>query len=111
MFLSIGGWLSMKLGGKLVFTIGILLGSAATLGMALLYFLHDYHFIVAVILRALVGLGHGPLFPTTYTFWSVWAVPLERGTLTAIGFCSTNLGTCKSTFVFPIFIIAYVFFL
>jgi sugar phosphate permease len=72
---------------------GLLLSSTASLAMALIYFVDNIYFILAVILRILVGLGHGPLFPATYTIWSKWAVPLERGTLTAIGFCSTNLGT------------------
>lgn len=68
--------------------------------MAGIYFLNDYQFIFAVIFRLITGFGHGPLFPATYTFWSMWAVPLERGTLTSIGFCSTNLGTCELTFLF-----------
>jgi len=71
--------------------------------MTLIYFLNDIHFILAVILRVLVGFGHGPLFPATYTVWSMWAVPLERGTLTAIGFCSTNLGTGEVYIFFPIY--------
>ncbi len=90
-----GGWLSMTIGAKQVYTIGILLSSIATVAMALLYFLHDSYFILAVILRIVTGIGHGPLFPVTYTFLSVWAVPIERGTLTSIAFCSPNLGTCK----------------
>ncbi|CAF0885983.1 unnamed protein product [Rotaria sordida] len=61
--------------------------------MVAIYYLHDMYFTFAVIFRVIVGLGHGPLFPATYTFWSMWAVPLERSTLTSIGFCSTNLGT------------------
>ena len=68
--------------------------------MIFIYFLRDIRFIVAVILRMLVGLGHAPLFPATYTVWSMWAIPLERGTLTAIGFCSTNLGTGEVYTVF-----------
>ncbi|CAF5036821.1 unnamed protein product, partial [Rotaria magnacalcarata] len=58
-----------------------------------IYYVDEMHFILAVIFRVIAGLGHGPLFPVTYTFWSMWAVPLERSTLTSIGFCSTNLGT------------------
>ena len=85
----------MKIGAKRVYTIGILLSSIATVAMALLYFLHDSYLIVGIILRILTGFGHGPLFPATYTFLSLWAVPLERGTLTAIAFCSPNLGTGK----------------
>jgi sugar phosphate permease len=78
--------------------------------MAAIYFLHDIHFILAVILRAVVGVGHGPLYPATYTFWSMWAVPLERSTLTSIGFCSNNLGTGKISILFFLSIINDDFF-
>ncbi|CAF4866876.1 unnamed protein product [Rotaria sp. Silwood2] len=98
--LAPGGWISIKIGAKRTFAFGILLSSIATLAMVTVYYLDDFYFIIAVILRIITGLGHGPLFPSTYTFWSMWAVPLERSTLTSIGFCSTNLGTCKSTFLF-----------
>jgi MFS family permease len=90
-----GGWLSIRIGAKRTFAFGLLLSSTATLAMAIIYFLHSFYFPVAVILRVIAGIGHGPLFPATYTVWSMWAVPLERSTLTSIGFCSTNLGTCK----------------
>ena len=62
--------------------------------MSLIYFLDDVGLYLAIVLRVITGIGHGPLFPATYTLWSMWAVPLERSTLTSIGFCSTNLGTC-----------------
>ncbi|CAF0852556.1 unnamed protein product [Rotaria sordida] len=91
--LAPGGWISIKIGAKRTFTFGLLLSSTATLSMVAIYYLHDMYFTFAVIFRVIVGLGHGPLFPATYTFWSMWAVPLERSTLTSIGFCSTNLGT------------------
>ncbi|CAF2343455.1 unnamed protein product [Rotaria sp. Silwood2] len=91
--LAPGGWISIKIGAKRTFAFGILLSSIATLAMVTVYYLDDFYFIIAVILRIITGLGHGPLFPSTYTFWSMWAVPLERSTLTSIGFCSTNLGT------------------
>jgi MFS family permease len=90
----------MHIGPKQVYTIGILLSSIATVSMALLYFLHDSYFIVVIILRVLTGFGHGPLFPATYTFLSLWAVPIERGTLTSIAFCSPNLGTGESRFFY-----------
>ena len=87
----------MKLGAKKTFAFSIIVSSLATSAMAMLYFMEDLHYVVAALLRVVTGLGHGPLFPGTYAFWAMWAVPLERSTLTAIGFCSTNLGTCKKT--------------
>lgn len=50
-------------------------------------------FFVIFILRFIVGLAHGVLFPATISLWSVWAVPEERSTLASIGFCGTQFGT------------------
>ncbi|CAM2714683.1 unnamed protein product [Rotaria socialis] len=91
--LAPGGWISITFGARRTFAFGTLVSSIATLAMVAIYYVDEMHFILAVIFRVIVGLGHGPLFPATYTFWSMWAVPLERSTLTSIGFCSTNLGT------------------
>ncbi len=51
------------------------------------------HFILIFILRFVIGLAHGVLFPATVALWSLWAVPQERSTLASIGFCGTHLGT------------------
>jgi predicted MFS family arabinose efflux permease len=51
------------------------------------------HFILILILRCIIGIAHGVLFPATIALWSVWAVPQERSTLASIGFCGTHLGT------------------
>jgi predicted MFS family arabinose efflux permease len=51
------------------------------------------HFILIFVLRFIIGLAHGVLFPATVALWSVWAVPQERSTLASIGFCGTHLGT------------------
>ena len=83
----------MKIGAKKTFLLGLLLSSSASIMISVIYFLNRTSFILAVFFRALVGLGHAPLFPATYRMWSMWAVPFERGTLTAIGFGSSNLGT------------------
>ncbi|UJR28150.1 hypothetical protein I4U23_009404 [Adineta vaga] len=87
------GWLSITLGAKRMFAGSLLLSTIATVGICSIYFINKFNFYVALLFRIIIGFTHGPLFPATYTFWSVWAVPLERSTLTAIGFCSNNLGT------------------
>lgn len=76
-------------------TGSLLLSSVATLGICCIYFMDKFSFHLALLFRVIIGFTHGPLFPATYTFWSKWAVPHERSTLTAIGFCSNNLGTGK----------------
>lgn len=88
-----------------MFAGSILLSSIATLAMCCIYFLDALSFYLALAFRVTIGFMHGPLFPASYAVWSKWAVPTERSTLTAIGFCSNNLGTCKSvlfrTFLYP----------
>ena len=72
------------------------MSSIATLALLIMYVLADTHFLLAFILRIISGIGHGALFPATYTVWLLWAVPHERGTLTALSFSGTHMGTCKS---------------
>ena len=80
--------------------MSIFISSLATIALPSAYFLPNIsHFLIAV-LRILIGAAHGVLFPVTYSLWAQWAVPDERGTLSSIGFCGTNLGTCKSRFYF-----------
>ncbi|CAF0755767.1 unnamed protein product [Adineta steineri] len=86
------GWLAIKFGPKLVFAASLLFSSIAAVGISSIYFINDFNFYVALFFRVIIGFAHGPLFPTTYTFWSVWAVPAEKSTLTSIGFCSGSLG-------------------
>ena len=93
----------MKIGAKQTFLFGLLLSSSASLMMGVTYFLNRGALFLAVVLRVLIGLGHGPLFPATFRVWAMWASPVERSTLTSIGFCSSNLGTGNehTRFLFP----------
>jgi MFS family permease len=93
----------MRIGAKRVYIFSILLSSTATFGMATIYFLDDIHLILAIILRFMSGFGFGPALPAAFTFWTVWAVPLERSTLISVGFCSMHLGTGNLIF-FSIYI-------
>ncbi len=61
------------------------------------------HFILIFILRVIIGIAHGVLFPATIALWSVWAVPQERSTLASIGFCGTHLGTSLTMLVGGVF--------
>ena len=98
-FFSKGGWLSIVWGPKRMFAGSLLSSSIVTIAISAIYLLDNHQFYVALVLRIVTGFTHGPLFPATYAVWSMWAVPLERSTLTSIGFCSTNLGTCQCTFM------------
>ncbi|CAF4811116.1 unnamed protein product [Rotaria sp. Silwood1] len=90
-----GGWLSMSIGAKRVFAYCLLTSSLATLALSVIYTMAETQvlLILIIVLRIIVGLGHGALFPATYTIWVSWAVPNERGTLTSISFSGTHVGT------------------
>ena len=64
-----------------------------------MYLMADTHFILILILRFVIGLAHGVLFPATVALWSVWAVPQERSTLASIGFSGTHLGTSATMLI------------
>lgn len=87
----------MKYGAKRVFAYCLLTSTLATLALSMIYKMRDTRFLFnfIVILRVFVGLGHGAIFPATYTIWTSWAVPDERGTLTSISFSGTHVGTCQ----------------
>jgi sugar phosphate permease len=78
-----------------MYAASIFISSLATIALSSIYFLQNASFLLLVSLRILIGAAHGALFPVTYTLWSQWAVPNERGTLSSVGFCGTNIGTCK----------------
>jgi len=83
------------MGAKSMYAMSIFISSLATIALSSIYFLQNSSFLLVVSLRILIGAAHGIVFPVTYTLWSQWAVPNERGRLSSIGYCGTNLGTCK----------------
>ncbi len=68
-----------------------------------MYMMSNTQFILILILRVIIGLAHGVLFPATVALWSLWAVPQERSTLASIGFCGTHLGTSFTMLIGGIF--------
>ncbi|CAF1103949.1 unnamed protein product [Rotaria sp. Silwood1] len=88
-----GGWFATSIGAKWVYACSLSTSSVATLALTIMYFMSSTHFILMFILRFLIGLAHGVLFPATIALWSVWAVAKERSTLVSIGFCGTQFGT------------------
>ncbi len=81
-----------------MFASSLFTSSLATIALSSIYFFENISFILVVSLRILIGIAHGIVFPVTYTLWAQWAVPNERGTLSAIGFSGTNIGTGKKEF-------------
>ncbi|CAF2343474.1 unnamed protein product [Rotaria sp. Silwood2] len=88
-----GGWLSIIIGAKRIYIYCLLISSIATLALSIIYLLDTMHFVFVFILRIIIGFAHGALIPATYSLWSVWAAPQERGTLTSLGFSGINFGT------------------
>lgn len=85
--------MATTIGAKWVYACSLGTSSLATLALTLMYLMSSTHFTLILILRFIIGLAHGVLFPATVSLWSVWAVPQERSTLASIGFCGTHLGT------------------
>ncbi|CAF2453705.1 unnamed protein product [Rotaria sp. Silwood2] len=88
-----GGWFATSIGAKWVYACSLSISSTATLALTIMYFMSSTHFMLMFILRFVIGLAHGVLFPATISLWSVWAVSNERSTLVSIGFCGTQFGT------------------
>ena len=82
----------------MLFASSIFISSLATIALSTAYFFENISFPLVFSLRMLIGAANGVLFPVTYTLWAQWAVPNERGTLSAIGFSGTNIGTGKMNF-------------
>ncbi|KAI6177635.1 MFS domain-containing protein [Aphelenchoides bicaudatus] len=45
-----------------------------------------------IVLRALLGLSQGSVFPAMQQMWSLWAPPLERSLLTGVSFAGAQIG-------------------
>ncbi|CAF4061355.1 unnamed protein product [Adineta steineri] len=98
-----GGWLATTIGAKWVFAGSLFTSSIASFASTMMYTMSSTHFISMFLLRFIVGLAHGVLFPATIALWSLWAVPQERSTLASIGFCGTHLGTSVTMLVGGLF--------
>ncbi|CAF0725659.1 unnamed protein product [Rotaria sp. Silwood1] len=98
-----GGWLATSIGAKWVYAGSLGTSSLATLAITWMYMMSSTHFFLILMLRFIIGLAHGVLFPATISLWSVWAVPQERSTLASIGFCGTHLGTSLTVLVGGVF--------
>ncbi|CAF2871474.1 unnamed protein product [Rotaria sp. Silwood2] len=97
------GWVATSIGVKWVYAGSLGISSLATLALITMYMMSNTHFILAFVLRFIIGLAHGVLFPATVSLWSIWAVPQERGTLASIGFCGTHLGTSLTMLIGGLF--------
>ncbi|XP_031633346.1 vesicular glutamate transporter 1 [Contarinia nasturtii] len=89
----IGGLLGSKIGGNLVFGIGIAVTSILTL-LTPLAAKAGVGSLVAV--RLIEGIFEGVTFPCIHAVWSRWAPPLERSRMATIAFAGNYAGTIVS---------------
>jgi ACS family sodium-dependent inorganic phosphate cotransporter len=88
------------MGAKRMYAMALFISSLATIALSIIYYIENISFPLIVALRILIGAAQGAIYPATYTLWSKWAVPDERGTLLSISFSGSNIGTCKKRLYF-----------
>ncbi|XP_050307650.1 sialin-like isoform X2 [Anthonomus grandis grandis] len=93
----LGGWLSKKYGGKLLFG-GCLLGSAivSLLGP----WLARWSFYAFLVGRVCVGLLEGLAHSSNYYLWSHWIPPVERTKITSLSLSGNYVGNVFSMVFF-----------
>lgn len=86
----IGGFIGAKIGGNLVFGIGI--GTTAILTLFTpLAAKHSLELLLAV--RIIEGIFEGVTFPCIHAVWARWSPPLERSRMASIAFAGNYAGT------------------
>uniref|UniRef100_A0A146L277 Putative inorganic phosphate cotransporter n=1 Tax=Lygus hesperus TaxID=30085 RepID=A0A146L277_LYGHE len=89
-----GGLLAEKFGGKVALGFGMLVSTLATLATPLVARMGGA--IGLIVLRFILGLGQGPLYPSLNVLLAHWAPTHERGRLGAIVFAGAQIGNMIS---------------
>lgn len=84
-----GGWIATKFGGKRVFGWSMFMATVATLLTPLAA---DVSYVFLTVLRILLGICSGAVFPAMHALWGKWAPPLERSKLTAFTYAGAQVG-------------------
>lgn len=85
-----GGLLAAKIGGKLLFGLGVVVTAAFTLITPWLVVANVY---LLIAVRVIEGIFEGVTYPCIHAVWSKWAPPLERSRLATIAFSGCFVGT------------------
>ncbi|CAG0884828.1 unnamed protein product [Darwinula stevensoni] len=85
-----GGYLSARLGGRLLFGLGIFMTGLFTLLTPLVARISVG---LLITIRILEGLFEGVTYPSIHAVWSHWAPPAERSKLVTIAFSGSYIGT------------------
>lgn len=96
----IGGWISSRMAGNLVFGIGIFATSLLTLFTPLTAN-GGYYAMIAI--RVLEGIFEGVTFPCLQVIWSRWAPPEERSRFGTFTYMGVYVGTVVSMLLSGIF--------
>ncbi|XP_037049573.1 vesicular glutamate transporter 1-like [Bradysia coprophila] len=86
----LGGYLGAKLGGSLVFGLGIFAASVLTL-LAPIAAHAGLYTLVAV--RLMQGMCQGVALPSIQDVWSRWSPPQERSRISTMSYAGTYVGT------------------
>ncbi|KAK9502974.1 hypothetical protein O3M35_011645 [Rhynocoris fuscipes] len=89
-----GGLLAEKFGGKYTLEAGMLTSTICTLLTP--FVARAGGAIGLTILRFVLGLGQGPLYPSLNVLMAHWAPPLERGRMGALIFAGAMIGNVIS---------------
>lgn len=85
----LGGWVAAKFGGKRVLGLGMTVCSVCTI---LTPFAAQTGFVFLMVIRIVMGIASGTVFPSMHTIWGKWAPPLERSKLTAFTYAGSQAG-------------------
>ncbi|XP_078310380.1 putative transporter slc-17.2 [Crassostrea virginica] len=91
-----GGWFAIKFGGRRVLGLCMALCSLCTF---LTPIAAQTSYIFLMVIRIILGIGSGTVFPAMHTMWGKWAPPLERSKLTAFTYAGAQAGIVM---IFPI---------
>lgn len=83
------GWLATRFGGKRVFGWSIFIATICTM-LTPIGANTDYRLLI--VLRVIVGMCNGTVFPAMHALFGHWSPPLERSKLTALTYSGTQAG-------------------
>ncbi|XP_071147741.1 sialin-like isoform X2 [Mytilus edulis] len=83
------GWLATRFGGKRVFGWSIFIATICTM-LTPIGAKTDYRLLI--VLRVIVGMCNGTVFPAMHALFGHWSPPLERSRLTALTYSGTQAG-------------------
>lgn len=85
-----GGWLAGRLGGNMVFGLGVAVTAFLTLVTPPIANASYYAFLAV---RVVEGFFEGFTYPCIHAVWARWAPPLERSKLATLAFSGSYVGT------------------